>query len=110
MVAARITTSRLASEGTPTSKESTWDQPVMRSNKRAIQQMILRLTESASVLDAQGLYEGVLAGRPPVKKIAVVLAWCHSAEWMTEPTAEQCAHTERKVRESAEERDRKQQD
>ena len=89
MVAARITTSRLASEGTPTSKESTW---------------------AASVLDAQGLYEGVLAGRPPVKKIAVVLAWCHSAEWMTEPTAEQCAHTERKVRESAEERDRKQQD
>ena len=51
-----------------------------------------------------------MAGRPPVKKIAVVLAWCHSAEWMTEPTAEQCAHTERKVRESAEERDRKQQD
>ena len=51
-----------------------------------------------------------MAGRPPVKKIAVVLAWCHSAEWMTEPTAEQCAHTECKVRESAEERDRKQQD
>lgn len=92
-------------------KESTWDQPVMRSNKQVIEQMISLLTASASGLDGDGLYEGgLLAGRRPVKKIAVILAWCHSAAWLTEPDTEECEWVEREHRAHFEQEDREAQD